>query len=197
MPKLSYGLELREDLLLVADEANGMPSQPFPALLYVATPSNRLWLGDAPLACIASQIVSCSGATGHNVEYLLRLAEYMRAAAPEADDDHLFSLESLVRDQIRKRRLCLETLMGGVAGTAAAVTTTVLPEDGDEENKKGEDKPGHQPGHQPGHHEPHHPEQPAQPAQPLQQPQAGQEQRPDGFAFTSRVPNKKLRCLNI
>lgn len=189
--------------VLVADDAGGLPSQPFPSLLYVATPSNRLWLGDAPLGCIASQIVSSSGATGHNVEYLLRLAEYMRACAPEADDDHLFLLESLVRDQIRERRLCLETLMGGGAsgtGTAAyeSVTTTMLPED--EEEAENEARKGGDPAdpHQPPQIPDQPPQQQQHPQQQQQQPQGGaQEPRPDAFAFTSRVQTKKLRCLNI
>lgn len=73
------------------------PLEPFPALVYIAVPGNLHWLGDAPLPDIASQIVSSSGPSGHNVEYLLRLAQFMREAIPEADDTHLFTLEFLVR----------------------------------------------------------------------------------------------------
>ncbi|XP_049845745.1 putative glutathione-specific gamma-glutamylcyclotransferase 2 isoform X1 [Schistocerca gregaria] len=52
----------------------------FPVLLYVATPDNRHWLGDAPLPDMARHIASSSGASGHNVEYVLRLAQFVRTA---------------------------------------------------------------------------------------------------------------------
>lgn len=86
--------------------------EPFPALLYVAVPGNRHWLGDAPLPDIASQIVSSRGASGHNVEYLLRLASYVRDHIPEAEDNHLFTLEFLVRTRIKENNMCLKNLMG-------------------------------------------------------------------------------------
>ncbi|KAL0276192.1 UNVERIFIED_CONTAM: hypothetical protein PYX00_003809 [Menopon gallinae] len=87
-------------------------TKPFPVVLYVATPSNRLWLGDSPLADIANQIVECTGGSGHNVEYLLRLANFVRENIPEAVDEHLFALEILVRTLIQEKNLCLEELMG-------------------------------------------------------------------------------------
>lgn len=169
--------------------AGGVPVQPFAALLYVATPSNRLWLGDAPLSLMARQIVECRGATGHNVEYLLRLAEYMRDAAPEADDDHLFSLEQLVRHEIRRRRLCLDTLMGVASGKATtAPAITVLGDDDDddvvaaaEQGDKGEAADVAELAAQLQN-------------QHLEQAAAAQQ---DAFAFSSRVPGKKLRCINI
>lgn len=157
-----------------------MPVQPFAALLYVATPSNRLWLGDAPLPLMAHQIVECRGATGHNVEYLLRLAEYMRDAAPEADDDHLFSLEQLVRHEIRRRRLCLDTLMG-VATSTATPTTVLDGDDGEELDDKGDVADVAELAAQLQH-------------QHLEQAAAAPQ---DSFAFSSRVPGKKLRCINI
>ena len=42
------------------------------------------------------QIANAQGVNGHNVEYLLRLAEFMRTEAPEVRDRHLFELESIV-----------------------------------------------------------------------------------------------------
>lgn len=86
----------------------------FPALIYIATPDNKHWLGDAPLPEIADQIVSSKGATGHNVEYLLRLAIFMREAVPEAEDSHLFTLEILVLNKIKEQKLCLRHLMGEI-----------------------------------------------------------------------------------
>lgn len=84
----------------------------FSVIVYIATNNNDQWLGDAPLHCIADQILRSSGPSGHNVEYLLRLAEFMHDYLPEACDDHLFTLELLVRSQIKQENLCLRTLMG-------------------------------------------------------------------------------------
>ncbi|XP_075227225.1 putative glutathione-specific gamma-glutamylcyclotransferase 2 isoform X2 [Lycorma delicatula] len=86
----------------------------FPVLIYVARPDNRLWLGDAPLPDIANQIITSKGATGHNVEYLLRLAKFMREDIPEAEDSHLFTLEFLVMTRIKEQNLCLKYLMGEI-----------------------------------------------------------------------------------
>ncbi|XP_033608797.1 glutathione-specific gamma-glutamylcyclotransferase 1 isoform X2 [Cryptotermes secundus] len=149
---------------LDSDSTSGPQPTSFPALFYVATPSNRLWLGDAPLTEIASQIVECSGPSGHNVEYLLRLAGFMHEYLPEAVDEHLFTLEFLVRSRIKEQNLCLKTLMGDSLMPASPPATPPHElEDADENNAIGGD-----------------------PAV-----------RPDSFQFTSRVPPKKLRCLNI
>lgn len=83
------------------------------ALLYIAVPENRHWLGAAPLPEIAKQILECHGSSGSNAEYLLKLADFMREEIPEALDDHLFSLERLVRKFAGDMKICLNTLMGG------------------------------------------------------------------------------------
>ncbi|CAK9814919.1 Glutathione-specific gamma-glutamylcyclotransferase 1 [Anthophora plagiata] len=83
-----------------------------PVIVYMATNKNEHWLGDAPLYNIAKQISECSGPSGHNVEYLLRLAEFMHRYLPEAHDEHLFTLEILVRSWIKENNMCLTTLMG-------------------------------------------------------------------------------------
>ena len=136
----------------------------FPAAFYVATPANRHWLGDAPLPEIASQIMECSGPSGHNVEYLLRLAGFMHDSVPDAMDEHLFTLEFLVRSRIKEQNLCMKTLMGGAPLPASPPRTPPHElEDGEGEEAAG--------------------------GEPLV--------RPDSFQYTSRVPPKKLRCLNI
>lgn len=63
------------------------------ALVYIATEDNPTYLGPASLDEIAAQIAVCKGKTGYNIEYLLRLAEFMRQSCPGVDDPHLFSLE--------------------------------------------------------------------------------------------------------
>lgn len=64
------------------------------ALVYIATEDNPTYLGPASPEEIAAQIVVCKGKTGYNIEYLLRLAEFMRECCPGVDDPHLFSIES-------------------------------------------------------------------------------------------------------
>lgn len=63
------------------------------ALVYIATEDNPTYLGPASTDAIGAQIAVCKGKTGYNVEYLLRLAEFMRQSCPEVDDPHLFSIE--------------------------------------------------------------------------------------------------------
>jgi cation transport regulator ChaC len=72
------------------------------ALLYVATPDNPNYLGPAPLPEIAEQIRRSSGPSGSNVEYVLRLAEFLRSV--DANEPHVFEIERLVLDERRKRR---------------------------------------------------------------------------------------------
>lgn len=67
-----------------------------PALVYIATSDNPIYLGPASDKEIATQIAICRGNTGHNIEYLVRLAEFMRLYCPEVEDDHLFSIEAAV-----------------------------------------------------------------------------------------------------
>ncbi|XP_039993598.1 glutathione-specific gamma-glutamylcyclotransferase 1-like [Xiphias gladius] len=67
---------------------------PLLALVYIATSNNPIYLGPASHKEIAAQIAICSGNTGHNIEYLLRLAEFMRLCCPEVEDEHLFSIEA-------------------------------------------------------------------------------------------------------
>ncbi|XP_023808837.1 glutathione-specific gamma-glutamylcyclotransferase 1 [Oryzias latipes] len=67
---------------------------PVQALVYIATSDNPLYLGPASPEDIGAQIASSSGKSGHNLEYLLRLAEFMRSSCPQVEDQHLFSVET-------------------------------------------------------------------------------------------------------
>ncbi|XP_053923618.1 glutathione-specific gamma-glutamylcyclotransferase 1 [Cuculus canorus] len=67
--------------------------EPILALVYIATPQNPSYLGPASEEDIAAQIIVSSGCAGHNIEYLLRLADFMRFFCPQAEDKHLFSIE--------------------------------------------------------------------------------------------------------
>ncbi|XP_012525259.1 putative glutathione-specific gamma-glutamylcyclotransferase 2 [Monomorium pharaonis] len=113
---LSY-LENRECslggyLMTIATFHSRDGNRQFPVVIYIATSKNEQWLGDASLQTIAHQITESSGSSGHNVEYLLRLAEFMHRYLPEAHDEHLFTLEMLVRSRIKEKSMCLMTLMG-------------------------------------------------------------------------------------
>ncbi|KTG02381.1 hypothetical protein cypCar_00015021 [Cyprinus carpio] len=79
----------------------GANQSPVQALVYIATPDNPIYLGPASTEEIAAQIAVCKGKSGHNIEYLLRLAEFMRVSCPDVDDPHLFSIEKAVLATIR------------------------------------------------------------------------------------------------
>lgn len=71
----------------------GENQPPVQALVYIATSDNPLFLGSASPEVIGAQIAVCRGKTGHNLEYLLRLAQFMRTSCPHVKDHHLFSIE--------------------------------------------------------------------------------------------------------
>ncbi|XP_077286344.1 putative glutathione-specific gamma-glutamylcyclotransferase 2 [Arctopsyche grandis] len=71
---------------------------PFELIIYVATPDNVSFAGEADIETIAKQIVSCSGPSGTNKEYVYRLAAAMRSIAPSIIDSHLFDLEKAVQN---------------------------------------------------------------------------------------------------
>lgn len=59
--------------------------------VYIATPDNANYLGPADPGHIAAQIVRSRGPSGHNLEYLLELADSLRSMG--AVDSHVFDLE--------------------------------------------------------------------------------------------------------
>jgi len=85
---------------------------PFPVLLFVATPSNEHWLGQGPVDAIARQVVHSSGDAGHNVEYVLKIAMWMRHHLPEVRDDHLYLLERHIREIVDREGHDLKAMMG-------------------------------------------------------------------------------------
>tara|TARA_B100000700_G_scaffold276829_1_gene323718 strand:- start:9374 stop:9919 length:546 start_codon:yes stop_codon:yes gene_type:complete len=64
------------------------------SLVYIAGPENPNWLGDAPLAEIAAQVIESAGQSGRNTEYVLELARALRHM--KAKDTHVFDLATLI-----------------------------------------------------------------------------------------------------
>ncbi|MDX1800956.1 MAG: gamma-glutamylcyclotransferase [Marinobacter sp.] len=60
-------------------------------LVYIATDDNSAFLGPADDQSIARQIASAAGPSGPNREYLLKLADALRALGD--DDPHVFAIE--------------------------------------------------------------------------------------------------------
>lgn len=132
----------------VASQDTPFSGEAVEVLVYVATPENIHWLGEDPVEEIAKQIVTCRGPSGHNAEYLLRLALFMHEEIPGVRDDHLFELERLVLEELYRREIPLSSVMGR--------NPDRIRRDSHEDIR-----------------------------------------RPPSFEFTSRVPDTKLRCLNI
>jgi cation transport regulator ChaC len=66
------------------------------AVTYLAGPDNPNYLGPADIDAIADQVRRCSGPSGHNSEYVLRLAEALSEL--NASDEHVFELANRVTD---------------------------------------------------------------------------------------------------
>lgn len=64
-------------------------------LVYIAPRDNFAFLGPAPVSEMVAQIHTSAGPSGRNVDYLLELAQALRANAFE--DDHVFELEAALR----------------------------------------------------------------------------------------------------
>ncbi|MBR9871878.1 MAG: gamma-glutamylcyclotransferase [Gammaproteobacteria bacterium] len=67
-------------------------------LVYIATEDNEAFLGEAPPEDIARQIAQALGPSGPNTDYLLRLAESLRALGD--DCHHTFAIESCLKEQL-------------------------------------------------------------------------------------------------
>ncbi|XP_037272604.2 glutathione-specific gamma-glutamylcyclotransferase 1 isoform X1 [Rhipicephalus microplus] len=75
--------------------------EPFPALVYIATANNPLYLGPASSVQLADEVMAAKGFCGANAEYVLKLARFMREEVPDCWDDHLFTLESLLKTRLK------------------------------------------------------------------------------------------------
>lgn len=72
-------------------------AEPIMVQVYIAMPSNSLYLGGSPVATIAHDIATSEGECGHNVEYFSKLVAFMKINLPDICDEHLFDLERHVK----------------------------------------------------------------------------------------------------
>lgn len=115
-------------------------------------------MGPAPLPQVATEIADATGHCGHNAEYLLRLANFMKEHVPDAWDEHLYLLEHLVRSRLKEKNISVEDIMGNEPQISVAAIAG-----GFKENPTAEQRPA-------------------------------ASSSPD---FASRVPSRKLRCLDL
>ena len=79
-----------------------------PVLVYYADPNNQYFLGGASYSEISTDILLSFGVNGSNIEYLLRLADFMRSEVTGEKDEHLFAIETSVR---LKLNLCTKNII--------------------------------------------------------------------------------------
>ena len=102
VPEVIAQLNQRETSAYITREVTFFPKDtitpaPFSVLVYIGTESSFGYLGPASIDDIAKQIVQCSGKSGTNAEYVLKLASIMKEIAPaDVQDEHLFSVEEKI-----------------------------------------------------------------------------------------------------
>jgi len=72
-----------------------------PVTVFIASEDVEEYLGPQTMDSIADVIAVSVGPSGKNTEYLLNLAVAMKKLVPDAEDDHLYGLEKMVRDRIK------------------------------------------------------------------------------------------------
>ncbi|CAG0915919.1 unnamed protein product [Notodromas monacha] len=90
---------------------NSDTTEQIQVMVYMATPDSPHWLGPTDLSALAGQVATSHGAAGHNAEYVLRLADFMRTTFPAMKDDHLFDLEKLVLEELNRVNLSIDKVM--------------------------------------------------------------------------------------
>lgn len=89
--RVQLQIELRDEFHS-KDDGGGAAPRSVVGLVYIASSDNDNFLGAAPVEVIASQIMAAVGPSGPNPEYVLELANRLRAM--EAADQHVFEVES-------------------------------------------------------------------------------------------------------
>jgi len=75
-----------------------------PALVFSATTENEFYLGPEKMSAMARTVACAEGPSGHNVEYLVKICDFMRdELPPHIGDNHLFTLERLTLEYMANR----------------------------------------------------------------------------------------------
>jgi len=83
---------------IVDDAISGVP-----ALVFSATTENEYYLGPEKMLSMAKTIANAEGPSGHNIEYLVKICDFMRELPPDIDDNHLLRLEKLTLQYMAER----------------------------------------------------------------------------------------------
>lgn len=96
-PEIIESLDVRESggYVRIAVDVEFDDATSTPALTYFAPPHNSNFLGPANLDDIVRQVASSTGASGHNAEYVIKLAEALRAL--DVVDEEVHALETSLR----------------------------------------------------------------------------------------------------
>merc|ERR1719309_1274572 len=82
-----------------------------PALVFSATTENEFYLGPEKMTSMAKTIAHAEGPSGHNVEYLVKICDFMREELPpDIGDNHLYHLERLTLDCLARRGVNFQPL---------------------------------------------------------------------------------------
>ena len=95
-------------------------TEPMTVLAYIGTEASSHYLGQASEDSIARQVVSTEGCSGSNTEYVLNLASSMREIAPEVHDEHLFTLETKIKELLAVLSVCQEVARHSVVSVVAS-----------------------------------------------------------------------------
>jgi cation transport protein ChaC len=77
-------------------------------LVFTATRDNDLYVGpisddvNEDVETIAEEVVGASGSAGTNVEYVIKLADFVHNNFPQENDEHLFLLEKRVKEKMKE-----------------------------------------------------------------------------------------------
>lgn len=93
------------------EEASILSSSTIPALVFSATEENEFYLGPEKMSSMAMMIADAEGPSGHNVEYLVKICDFMRDELPPyIGDNHLFRLEKLTLQCMQAKGISFEPL---------------------------------------------------------------------------------------
>merc|ERR1719309_149047 len=82
-----------------------------PALVFSATTENEFYLGPEKMTSMAKTIAHAEGPSGHNVEYLVKICDFMREELPpDIGDNHLYQLERLTLECLARRGVNFQPL---------------------------------------------------------------------------------------